>query len=94
MKIFNKLLLIFCLFMVFLYCYELIGYFYKPEQYGFGTEIAGWRYYSKYHYIGSLIFELLLFSIGTFAGMVIKNIYKTILLRFILLLYTAVLPGV
>jgi len=86
MEIFNKLLLIFCLFMIFLYCHELIEYFYESEQYRFGTEIAGWRYYSKYHYIGSLIFELLLFSIGAFAGMVIKNRYKITLLRFILLL--------
>lgn len=86
MKIVNKLLLIFCVFMVFLYCYELIAYSYGPEQYRFGSEVAGWRYYSKYHYIGSLIFELLLFCIGMFAGIIIKNIYKVVLLRSILLL--------
>lgn len=86
-KTFNNCLLLLFIVTILLYGFELVSYFLMSDQYRFGTEVAGWRYFSTYHYIGSIIIELLLFTIGAFAGMFFKKISHIIFLRSFLLLF-------
>lgn len=69
----NKFILILFILVLFFYCYEFINFILKPEQYRFGSEVDGWRYFSKLHYIGSLIVEFLLLLLGVFGGFFIKK---------------------
>jgi len=77
----NKFLGILLAIFLFFHVYELINYLSAPAAYKFGTEVAGWRYDSPIHYLGSLLFELLLIGVVLGAGLSQLKIGVLLLLR-------------
>jgi hypothetical protein len=79
------------IFVLFFYCYEFISYTLKPEQYRFGSEIDGWRYLSKFHYVGSLIVESFLIILGIIVGFLIARQNQILTVRIIIFFIIIVL---
>ncbi len=77
----NKFLQVLLVIILFLCAYNLIYYLSDPEIYKFGSEVAGWRYNSPVHYLGALLFELLLISAVLGAGFSQLKISTLLLLR-------------
>ncbi len=77
----NYFLLAIMLLLTFLYCYGIIDVLIRSESYRFGTEVAGWRYYSRSHYLGSLVAELAVCSLGIVVGRFFKKPLYLLLLR-------------
>lgn len=48
--------------------YTLVDYLVAHNEFRFGTEVAGWRYQTKWHYVGSAAGEGLLALIGIVGG--------------------------
>jgi len=77
----NKLLGVLLTIFLFFHVYELINYLSTPAGYKFGTEVAGWRYNSPTHFLGSLLFELLLIGMVLGAGLSQLKVGVLLLLR-------------
>ncbi len=88
--IINKFLQVLLVIILFLYAYDLIDYLSSPELYKFGSEVAGWRYNSPVHYLGTLLFELLLISAVLGAGFSQLKISALLLLRGVVFMLTVI----
>jgi hypothetical protein len=51
----------------------LVDYALRAPDYRFGSEVAGWRYYSARHLISFAVFELLLAIAGLIAGLALTR---------------------
>lgn len=87
----NKFILFLFIFVLFFYCYEFISYTLKPEQYRFGSEVDGWRYLSKFQYVGSLIVEIFLIVLGIIVGFLISRQNQILTARIIIFFIIIVL---
>lgn len=63
--------------------YTLIDYLAAHDEFRFGTEVAGWRYYSQWHYLVAAIGEGLLAFIGIIGGYFIAVLKARVVFRLI-----------
>ena len=89
--IINNFMLVVFISGLFFYCYELIFFFFKSDQYKFGSEVAGWRYHSNLHYFWSLIIESFLLCTGVFSGLILTKSNHLLALRIGVLLLLIVI---
>jgi len=67
------LLLVLLLLLLGLSVSSLADYLLQPETYNFGTEVGGWLYSSRLHYLGGLLAELLVLSGGLVLSFLVRS---------------------
>lgn len=60
--------------------YTLIDYLVAHDEFRFGTEVAGWRYLGKWHFIGLAVGEGLLALLGIVGGYFMASLRARIVL--------------
>jgi len=92
----NYFLLGILLLLAFLYFYGIVDVLIRSDSYMFGTEVAGWKYYSRFHYLGSLGVELVVSLVGVAGGRFFKLASHQVLFRFslvaVLVFWTYLIP--
>lgn len=60
--------------------YTLVDYLVAHDQFRFGTEVAGWRYHTKWHYVGLAVGEGLVALLGIVGGYFIASLRARVVL--------------
>ena len=84
LRVLNYTALVTLLFFLFLSTSEVANYFVATDEYRFGDAMVGkggWKYLTKYHYLGALYGEIALSLIGLMGGFFLKNAKLLLLLR-------------
>jgi hypothetical protein len=63
----------------------LLDFTFRSNEYRFGSEVAGWRYYSARHFVSFVIFEFLLAITGLIVGYRLSSGTKRVLIQAIIL---------
>lgn len=85
----NVLLMVVLVALMALSGVSLADFLLQPESYRFGTEVGGWIYRSRLHYLGSLLAELLVLSGGLVTSLLTRSPSRTLLVR----LFTLLMDG-
>jgi hypothetical protein len=86
LRAFNVLLLVALVVMVGLCGVSLADFLLQPESYRFGTEVGGWVYRSRVHYVGSLLAELVVLAGGLVMSILARNPARVLVIRLLSLL--------
>lgn len=70
--------------------YTLAEYFAARDAFRFGTEVAGWRYATKWHYVGAAVGEGIFALLGIIGGYALATLKARAVLRGVVVLVLAV----
>jgi hypothetical protein len=87
-RLLNVLLVVVLFLWLGLSAASLADYLLQPESYRFGTEVGGWLYRSRLHYLGGLLVELLVLAAGLVLSFVARGPVRALAIRGLTLLVT------
>ncbi len=86
LRVLNGLLLVVLVALLGLWGLSLADFLLQAQSYHFGTEVGGWPYRSRPHYLGSLAVELLVLAGGLVMSLLARSPARVLLLRLLTLL--------
>ena len=91
LRVCNSLLLGALAVLVLIEGSSLVSYLLQPESYRFGTEVGGWAYRSRAHYLSSTLVGLLIALGGGLLSFLSSHVSRTLVLRLLAFLLDIVL---
>jgi hypothetical protein len=89
LRVLNGLLLVLLVGLMGLCGFSLADVFLHPESYRFGTEVGGWQYRSRMHYLSGLLVELLVLAGGLGMSLLARGPARVLGIR----LFTLLIDG-
>lgn len=86
LRVFNVLLLVVLVVLMGLCGITLAVFLLQPESYRFGTEVGGWLYRSRLHFLGSQLAELLVLAGGLVMSLLARSPARVLVIRLLTVL--------